>query len=252
MTMPLRERLKTGQPLVGTFIKTPAHQNVEIAALAGLGFVVLDAEHAPFAANALDVCLLACAAGHIPGIVRLLDATPASVLQALDLGASGLLVPHVSSPEQAQAIIAATRYHEGTRGFSNSPRAGRYGCTAMAEHRKDSDAEVVVIAQIEDPQAAQQICEILVTPGIDAILIGRADLAVAYGVDRLDDPLVNRAVDKVMLAARECSIPCGIFVNQVEQVDPFLAMGMQLFIIGSDQSMLMRGWSSIVSTVQSD
>jgi 2-keto-3-deoxy-L-rhamnonate aldolase RhmA len=247
MTVNLRERLKAPEPLFGTFIKTPTHHGIEIAALAGLDFVALDAEHAPFSANALDLSLLACAAGNIPGIVRISDASPASVLQALDLGAAGLLVPHVSSREQAEAVVAATRYR---RGFSNSPRAGRYGRTAMAEHRASSDESVAVIAQIEDPQAVDRIDEIVDTPGIDAVLIGRADLAIAYGVDFIDKPVIENAVRKVVLAAARSGIPCGVFVATSAELPRFVDMGVRLFIVGSDQSVLLRGWTSVVEMAQ--
>jgi len=251
MTLSLRDRLKAPQPLFGSFIKTPTHHGIEIAALAGLDFVALDAEHAPFAANALDLCLLACAAGNVPGIVRLSDASAASVLQALDLGAAGVLVPHVSSKEQAETVVAATRYRGGMRGFSSSPRAGRYGRTTMVEHRADSDARVAVIAQIEDPQAVERVDEIVNTPGIDAVLIGRADLAVAYGVDAVDDPVIKNAVHDIALATRRSGIACGVFVTAVEQVHAFADMGLRLFIVGSDQSVLLRGWTSVVEIAHS-
>lgn len=246
MTANLRERLKAPEPLFGTFIKTPTHHGIEIAALAGLDFVALDGEHAPFSANALDLSLLACAAGNIPGIVRISDASPTSVLQALDLGAAGLLVPHVSSREQAETVVAATRYRRGTRGFSNSPRAGRYGRTAMAEHRASSDESVAVIAQIEDPQAVERIDEIVDTPGVDAVLIGRADLAIAYGVDFIDKPVIENAVRKVVLAAARSGIPSGVFVGTAAELPRFIDMGVRFFIVGSDQSALLRGWTSIV------
>jgi 2-keto-3-deoxy-L-rhamnonate aldolase RhmA len=251
MTATLRERLKAPEPVFGTFIKTPTHHVIEIAGLAGLDFVALDAEHAPFSANALDVCLLACAAAKIPGIVRISDASPASVLQALDLGAAGVLVPHISSREQAEAVVAATRYRGGMRGFSNSPRAGRYGRTAMSEHRASSDESVAVIAQIEDPQAVDRADEIMSTPGIDAVLIGRADLAVAYGVDSIDTPVIENAVRNVLLAAGRSGIPCGVAVSTAAEVRGFIDMGVRFFVVGSDQSVLLRGWTSIVETAHS-
>jgi 2-keto-3-deoxy-L-rhamnonate aldolase RhmA len=251
MTATLRERLKAPEPLFGTFIKTPTHHGIEIAALAGLDFVALDAEHAPFSVSALDRCLLACVAGNIAGIVRISDASPASILQALDLGAAAVLVPHVSSREQAEAVVAATRYRLGMRGFSNSPRAGRYGRTTIAEHRANSDESVTVIAQIEDPQAVDRVEEIVSTPGIDAVLIGRADLAVAYGVDSIDEPVIEKAVRNVVLAAARFDIPCGVFVATPAEVRGFVDMGMRLFIVGSDQSLLLRGWTSMAEIVHS-
>jgi 2-keto-3-deoxy-L-rhamnonate aldolase RhmA len=246
----LRERLHALDTLVGSFIKTPTHHAIEIAGLAGLDFVALDAEHAPFGADSLDRCLLACAAAGIPGIVRLRDGAAGAVLQALDLGAAGVLVPHVSSRAQAQAIVSATRYSGGLRGFSNSPRAGRYGRATMTEHRAASDAHVTVIAQIEDREGLEHVDQILATEGIDALLIGRADLAVAFEVDSIEDPLIEGAIQSVVRASNQSGVACGIFVAEAAQVDRFRDMGMRLFIVGSDQSTLMHGWTRLMDTTR--
>ncbi|MFM0158384.1 HpcH/HpaI aldolase family protein [Paraburkholderia sediminicola] len=158
---------------------------------------------------------------------------------------------HQSSREQAESVVAATRYRRGIRGFSNSPRAGRYGRTAMAEHRAVSDESVAVIAQIEDPQGVEQVDEIVNTPGIDAVFIGRADLAVAYGANSIDEPVIENAVRNVVLAARRSGISCGVFVGTAAEVSGFVDMGMRFFIVGSDQSLLLRGWASVVEIASS-
>ena len=93
-------RVRERQPVCGTFIKTPQAHHAEIAGLAGLDFVLFDTEHAPFSAAQLDHCLLGAKAAGLASVVRLSDSRPPTVLQALDLGASGVLVPHVTSAAQ--------------------------------------------------------------------------------------------------------------------------------------------------------
>ena len=118
-----RARLLARQTLVGTFLKTPTGHGVEIMGDAGFDFVVIDQEHAPFDRSSTDVALaIACARG-LPALVRV--AGPETVLSVLDGGATGILMPHVASAEQARAVVAACRYRGG-RGFATSTRAGRY------------------------------------------------------------------------------------------------------------------------------
>lgn len=241
MNHEFRLRLRRGDALAGTFIKTPAHHIIEIAGASGLDFVVLDAEHAPFSVDALDRCLLACAAASVPGIVRLQDTAPATVLSALDLGASGILAPHVVSPEGAQAIVAASRYRNGTRGFSNSPRAGGYGRSSMDGHIEASDAGVAVLCQIEDRAAVERVGEIAAVEGVDCLFIGRADLAVSYQAASLDDPRIDHAIERTVAAGRTHGVPVGIFLADAAHVAHYARRGISFFIVGSDQSILRSG-----------
>ncbi|PLZ02704.1 hypothetical protein CY652_09225 [Burkholderia sp. WAC0059] len=100
-------------------------------------------------------------------------------------------------------------------------------------------------------QAVDRVDEIVNTPGIDAVL-GRADLAVAYGVDSIDEPVIEDAVRRVVLAAHRSGIACGVFVAAAEQVHGFTDMGVRPFIVGSDQSMLLRGRTSVGEIVRSN
>lgn len=99
-----RQRLLANEPLLGTFIKTPTSHAIEILADVGFDFVIVDAEHAPFDAHALDVAMLAARAADIAALVRVAGSGPETVLSALDCGAAGVVVPHVASPAAAAAI----------------------------------------------------------------------------------------------------------------------------------------------------
>src|SRR6185436_154766 len=122
-----RNRFARRDVLIGTFIKTPTTHATEILGTLGFDFVVIDEEHAPFDRAQTDVLLLAARASNLAGLVRVPSAAPEGLLSVLDCGASGVLVPHVKSPEMARQIVAACRYRGGSRGFSASSRAGRYG-----------------------------------------------------------------------------------------------------------------------------
>lgn len=237
--------VRARQILCGTFIKTPHSHHAEIAGLAGLDFVVIDTEHAPYSAEQLDQCVLGARAAGIASIVRLADSAPRTVLQALDLGAAGVLVPHVTSAAQASEIVASTRYRDGTRGFSNSPRAGAYGGRAMLEHIERSDKAVSVLCQIEDREAVEAIDEIAAVAGVDCLFIGRADLAVSYRVFDLEHGEIEHAIERIVSAGQAAGVPIGMFVGDESAVARYAALGVTLFVIGSDQATLRTGFTRL-------
>ena len=239
MTDSFRERVRRGERLLGAFIKTPSVHATEILARIGFDFLVIDQEHAPFDAAALDMLALAGRAGGVACLVRVADTAPARLAGVLDMGFAGVVAPHVNSAEAAVALARACRHRGGGgRGFTNSSRAGGYGAKTMVEHVDSADRQVTVVAMIEDAEALDSLDEILTTPGIDAILVGRADLAVSLGEAALDAPVVTQGVDRVLAACRRLKLPAFIFATDVAEASRFARCGVSGFIIGSDQSMM--------------
>ena len=180
-----RKRLLAREHLVGTFVKTPTTHATEILGALGFDFVVIDEEHAPFDRLATDA---ACSRQAPPAPRHWSACERDEHPSVLDCGATGVLVPHVAKAEHAREIAAACRYQGGRRGYSGSPRHAGYGATGMWKTVDAADAATIVIAQIEDPEALDEIDAIVAVDGIDALFIGRGDLAVALGAKSNDAP----------------------------------------------------------------
>lgn len=247
----LKESVGKGSPVLGLFIKIPAIQVVESLAAAGLDFVVLDAEHAAFGSSELDRCILAGRSVDLPVLVRLRESTPAAILQALDMGAAGVVVPHITSAEQAETIVATCRYEGGTRGFSGMHRAAGYGAISAHEFKAASDASTLVIAQIEDSAGVENIAAISAVDGIDALLIGPADLAVSLGVNQAGDPVVQHAIDTILAVAKNFGMRSGIFLSGTEQTSTYRDKGASFFVIATDQSLLVNAARGIAEEFKS-
>ena len=196
-----RDRLRGGELLSGTWVKTPHPHVVEVLALSPLDVLVLDAEHAPFDRGSLDACIMAARAGGKPVLVRPASSAHEHILNALDCGADGVIVPHVRSAAEAREIVRACHYVPGGRGFAGSTRAAGYTTRGMAKHREAAKG-VVVIAQIEDVEAVEAIEEIAAVEGIDALFIGRADLTISYAADTPDNAAVVAAVERICAAGK--------------------------------------------------
>ncbi|HWK47490.1 MAG TPA: aldolase/citrate lyase family protein [Stellaceae bacterium] len=232
-------RARLARPLIGTFLKTPAYQSVEILALAELDCIIIDAEHAPFSAGDLDRLILAARAGRMPVLVRVPSPEPGLVNACLDMGATGIVVPHVRTAADAAAAVAAATY-AGHRGFSPSTRAGAYGTLGAAPYLAGVDDTVSVWCQIEDVEALDHLDAIAAVTGVDCLFVGRADLALSLGIKDGSDPRMADAVRAVGRACRTAGKAAGIFVPGTAEIPDRRAEGYTAFICGSDQSWLLE------------
>ena len=238
--MTFRDRLRAGDLLAGTWIKTPHPPIVEVLGLSALDVLVLDAEHAPFDRGNLDTCIMAARAAGKPVLVRPASSAHEHILNALDCGADGVIVPHVRSADEAREIVRACHYVPGGRGFAGSTRAAGYTTLGMAKHREMA-REVTLIAQIEDAEAISAIDEIAAVAGIDALFIGRADLTISYAADSPDDAIVVAAVERVCAAGKAAGRSVGMFLGRVGDVEIWRDKGASLFVLQSDQDFLLQG-----------
>ena len=242
-----KQRLAAGDLLVGTWIKTPHPTVVEVLSLTSLDCLVLDAEHAPFDRAQLDTCL--SLARQVPVLVRTPSAAPEHILQALDSGAAGVVVPHLRSVAEADAAVRATRYVRGGRGYAGTTRAAGFGTRGMAANRSAGE-NVVLIGQIEDVKAIDAIEDIAAVEGVDALFIGRADLTVSFGVESPDDPLVVEAVERVCEAGKAAGRTIGMFLARPGDAQQWLAKGASLFLLQSDHDFLRSGAEALAATVR--
>ena len=242
-----RKRFAAREQLIGTFIKTPTTHTIEIIGGLGFDFIVIDEEHAPFDRVTIDAGLLAARAVGTAGIVRVAEPTPAKLLAVLDDGATGVLVPHVSSPAKARDIVAACRYRGGKRGFSNSPRAGGYGALGIWDHVKHADETVTVIAMIEDPEALDDIDAIVAVEGLDGFFIGRGDLTVALGAANPAAPEIRSACERITTAANKVGKPVCVMVGNAAEAAGFREMGASAFIVSTDQAFMRQAAQKALS-----
>ncbi|HEY2049270.1 MAG TPA: aldolase/citrate lyase family protein [Caulobacteraceae bacterium] len=249
--MALREQVRSGRPVIGVFIKTASHQIVELVARAGLDFAVVDAEHAPFDLLTLDRMALAGRACGLPLLIRPAGLDASFVSQALDMGFSGIVAPHVDSAGAARSLAAASRFDRGKRGFSPSTRAGGYGAPDARAYRQAADRDTNLWCQIEDAAALPRLDEIAAVDEIDCLFLGRADLALSLGVESQADPKVVDAVRATAEAGRRAQRPVGIFVGSPQEIAPLAELGISVFVCGSDQSWLLAQGRSVRTTFES-
>lgn len=239
-TAELRARIARGDRLVGTFIKIAEVTVIEVLARSGLDFLCIDAEHAGWDRGRMDACLAVARALDMPVLVRVGAPTAPDILQALDAGAVGVVVPHVVSAQMAAAVARSAHFGPGGRGFAGSSRWAGFATRPMADVL-DQDGQTVVIAQIEDPEAVEAVEEIAAVPGIDALFAGPADLTVGYGGRSLGTPELTAALARIGAAARKAGKGYAGWVPDAAQAAVWAEYGMSIFVVGSDHTFLRAG-----------
>lgn len=243
----LRARIRAGETVVGTFVKTPAPHVVEILGLAGLDFAVADQEHAPIGLAEMDMLAMAARASGLPLLSRRWGERPDWIAPLLDLGCAGVMVPHVADRRMADAVCAAVKFERGSRGISPSPRAGNYGTVGLLDYRYRCDADSVVMLQIEDAPALDRLDEIAACGDADVLFVGPADLSQSLRVG-LPSPELDEAILRVVDAARRAGVAAGLFVGDEAQIPLWQDRGVTVFVCGSDQSLLMKGARRLMTT----
>ncbi len=241
-----RQHLLAKKLLLGTFVKTPSPVITEVLGLTELNAICLDAEHAPFGRVELDACVQTLRAADMPSLVRIAGTAHEKILQALDYGATGIIVPHVRTAEQAKEIARVAHFGEGGRGYAGSTRAAGFTTKSMHDHLTDSRNETTVIAQIEDPEAVDAIDEICKIDGIDCLFIGRIDLTVALNAKSPNDDKVIKAVEKVCRAGRSANKTVGMYVSNINEARHWIEQGTSLFMLASDHNFILNGAASLV------
>ena len=234
-----RQAIRGGRTAIGAFIKTASHQTVELIARTGMDFAIVDAEHAPFDLATLDQMVVAGRGEGLPLLIRTPGVQSSFVGQVLDMGFGGVVAPHIDSSDAARELLAASRFDRGGRGFSPSTRAGGYGAPDARAYRQAAEQDNSVWCQIEDASALVNLDAIAAIEEIDCLFLGRADLALSLGVESQTDVKVAEAVRATAEAGKRHGRAVGIYVGSTAEIPDLRALGITVFVCGSDQNWLI-------------
>jgi len=232
----LKEKLKNGQPCLGTFIRMQGSMTIEILGEAGWDFVVIDMEHGIHSVSDLLGMKRAAAAAGISTVVRIPSPTEIDVMRALDAGGEGVQVPQLRTIEQIKTVCAAARFAPlGNRGSCAYTSSARYTFTPYAEHIETSNEQVLVVIHIENKESAEMIDEILEVPGIDVVFCGPWDLSQSFGIPgQTQHPIVKDTIKKVVSKCKAKGVSSGMFINKIEHMTEWLEAGVTYFTYGVD------------------
>jgi 2-keto-3-deoxy-L-rhamnonate aldolase RhmA len=222
---------------------------VELAAIAGFDFVVIDCEHGFFSIESVATLAAAADGAGIAAIVRAPSADSNEVGRYLDAGAAGTLLPRVEGVAPARAAIAALKFApRGARGLGGV-RANRYATAPLGEFVRRSNEETLVAVQIERQGALRDLSAIADEPDVDVLFVGPNDLSQALGApgDTSSDAY-RAALGRVASEATRAGKAAGIMVGRREDVPSLAALGYRFFTT-SDRALVLesaRRWREAV------
>jgi 2-keto-3-deoxy-L-rhamnonate aldolase RhmA len=216
-----KARLREGGTVVGTMVSEMLTEEVAyILAAAGFDFFVVDTEHGSANTESLQrISRGARSAGIVP-LVRVTEITYALIARTLDTGALGLMVPHVETADDARQIVRCAKYPPvGERGFGLRAAVTDYSGASVPDAIAWSNAETMIMAQVESRRTLDQLDEIAAVPGIDVLLIGPTDLSISLGVPgQMLHPTMQEAYRHVVEVAKRRGVAAGIHPSDVKVV----------------------------------
>jgi 4-hydroxy-2-oxoheptanedioate aldolase len=230
-----KAKLKAGEMVLGCFLRHADPGLAETLGYMGWDYLLFDGEHSPLSGRECEHLARICELTGATPIVRVPSNMAWMIGQVLDAGMQGVQIPMINSGAEAETAARAARYHPlGTRGLAVS-RAARYGQIfpfSIADHIARSNAETLVVVQVETPASIEQLPAILQVPEIDVIFIGPSDLSLSLGVPGdLQHPKVQEAFDTIISAVTQTDKALGILVPTVEAALQWQTKGARYIMI---------------------
>jgi 4-hydroxy-2-oxoheptanedioate aldolase len=242
-----KRALAAGRAQIGLWSSLSSNYTVEVIAGAGFDWILLDSEHSPADIENLLTQLQAAAPYPSHPVVRVPWNDMVTIKRVLDIGAQSLLVPYVSTVEEARAAVSYTRYPPaGVRGVAGTTRATRFG--RVADYARRAHEEICVLVQVETQGALSNIEAIAAVDGVDGIFIGPADLHASLGhPGEVANPKVKPMIDDAIRRIRKAGKAPGILTPNEADARHWLECGALFVAVGADVGILARGAEALAA-----
>jgi 4-hydroxy-2-oxoheptanedioate aldolase len=242
-----KRALRESKAQIGLWSSLSSNYSVEVIAGAGFDWILLDCEHSPNDLENLLTQLQAAAPYPTHPVVRVPWNDMVTIKRVLDVGAQSLLIPYVSTAEEARAAVAHTRYPPaGVRGVAGTTRATRFG--RIKDYAKRAHEEICVLVQVETQAAIDNIEAICAVDGVDGVFIGPADLHASLGhTGEIANPKVKPLIDEAIRRIRKAGKAPGILTPNEADAKHWLGCGGLFVAVGADVGILARGAEALAA-----
>ncbi|MEG0144564.1 MAG: aldolase/citrate lyase family protein [Clostridia bacterium] len=240
----MRSKFARGELVVGGHVFYTDCEITEALGCHGFEFVWIDAEHSAFDKACVLHHIIAAASGNTASIVRVAWNDPVRIKPILEMGPDGIILPMVSSAEEARRAVSACSYPPlGVRGFGPR-RANQYGALETRDYLKDVNDSFLRIVQIEHQSAVEHLEEILAVEGIDLAMVGPNDLSASIG--HLGDtrhPDVIALYDRIEETCKRLHKPFGVSLGAGDEasIRDWIGRGVNMLGCGDDIAYLSLG-----------
>lgn len=249
----LKQTIKNGGTAVGTMVAEIRQSAImQLLANAGFDFVVIDNEHGPFSIESIaELSRTAQYVGLTP-IVRVPEITYAHIAQSLDVGAQGIMLPRVRTPQQVEAAIDIMKYPPvGQRGSALGRGLTGFRSGPVVDSLAKLNEETLLIVQIETREAVENLDDIASISGVDALLVGPNDLAISLGVPgQFESEVLKTAIESVIKSCQTHQLCPALHMNDLNLLSSWIQAGMRLVSSGSETSLLTQAGLDLTTTIK--
>ena len=248
---PLKQKWDANETLIGTHIMYSRDiTTIQIAAASQLDFVVFDLEHRPHDYETIhDLCQVARLTGIAP-IVGPEEISGFAISHVLDMGASGILVPHVETANDVKTAIQAVSYPPiGKRGRAGKAGHNLYNPILPVEKEIETyNRDICLLIKVESESSIRNLEEIVSTGKIDGVMIGPLDLSIDMGIPgQVKHERILELFDLAKSICNKTGIRFGINVGTVKEIPDAVSSGAKWIIVSSEMDLLYEGWNSAIN-----
>lgn len=245
----LKRMLKEGKSCIGTWSVMPSASAANIMGAAGLDFVIIDMEHGPISFETAEDMVRALEGESCTPLIRVPSGNKQTILRALELGAHGVVVPQIETPQQAKDVVQATKYAPiGNRGVSVFTRSSGYYAVGQQGRTDRENEETMVVLLVEGIKGIKNLEKIAEVGNIDVIYIGTYDLSQSLGIpDQVDSPEVIKEVENCTKKIRSKGIAAGVLAQNERDIEQWLKIGVQFIPYMVDCAIFYQACSNIVN-----
>jgi len=223
----IKQKLRNGQVVFGTFFKLNCASLVEMIGYAGFDFIIVDNEHSNFSYSEMENLIRAADGVKLDAIIRTPSAAEEHIAHALDSGASGVQIPGLTTVEQVKAAMPATKYYPlGRRGMNFVQRAANFGYMERNAYLEAANSNTLVVVHVENKEMVDQVDELCQVPEVDVLFAGPGDLSQSVGKPgQVNAPEVVDLVERIFAAAAKHQKHVGIWVGNAADAEKYIKMG---------------------------
>ena len=247
-----KDKLIQNKICIGAGVTLSDPLSAEIAAEAGNDFVWLEMEHSHLTNNDLIVHIMALRGTKTAAMVRVPWNDPVIIKPIIDMCPAVIVVPMIRNASDALKAVQSCKYPpNGFRSFS--PIRNMYSCDDMGDYLNIADSQTMVFVQIEHIDAINDLDNILKTPGLDGLVLGRNDLSGSVGkLGEYDNPIVKDAINTYFKKCKDSNVFTGCAVSyDLSIIDDWYEKGCQFFSIGCDRDFISSMSKDIVNKIRS-
>lgn len=245
----LKEKLKSGKAILGTWANIPSVVVSDIIASAGVDFIIIDSEHGPITFETAQKMIIACESRGVSPVMRLSGVKEEEILKALDIGAHCLQIPNITSKAEIEQIVGMAKYPPiGNRGFSPFTRAGGYSYENSQALIRSGNENTLIAVHVEGREAIANISDFLAVKELDIIFIGLFDISKALGIPgQVKDPKVQEILISLAEQINKAGKYPGTIATDADELEKFINAGIKYITYSVDCEMLGRSYKKAVA-----